>query len=205
VHPGQSRDIFANLINRLSPDEQFQVETATAVVAVRGTRFEVEVAGDDTASVSVQKGSVEMTPNVDLSEIEDETVRSRIYNDFAITINPYQSASLSVEQNERIQQEIVSRVEQMISNAENRTQNMVDSAENRINQMIQQAENNIENAIDNAFNPQAVRSLVAGALEDAGVRVGSISGSARDRINQRFDALSDSSVRSRMNARLQGR
>lgn len=197
-------NFIANIINRLSPEEKFEVETATAVVAVRGTRFEVEVSDDEESSVSVQKGSVEMTPNVDLSEIEDETVRSRIQDDFAIQVNPYQSASLSVEQNERIQQEILSRVEQMIDDAENRTQNMVDNAENRINQLLQQAENNIENAIDNAFNPQAVRSLITGVLEDVDFQVGSLTGNARNALNQRFESLSDNSVRSRMNSRQQG-
>ena len=54
--------VFVRIMKKLLPTSTFEVETPTAVAAVRGTIFSVEVAGGKTR-VNVFKGSVKVTEN----------------------------------------------------------------------------------------------------------------------------------------------
>jgi hypothetical protein len=52
--------VFIRIMKALAPSSKFEVETPTAVAAVRGTIFSVEVSGDQT-KVCVYKGHVKVT------------------------------------------------------------------------------------------------------------------------------------------------
>jgi hypothetical protein len=60
--------LFVNITERLRDDEDFRVETETAVLAVRGTVFNIDFDGETTRA-SVKNGSVRVVENV-LSDLD---------------------------------------------------------------------------------------------------------------------------------------
>jgi hypothetical protein len=67
-----SGKVFVRIIKTLQPASQFEVETPTAVAAVRGTIFSVEVKNGKT-QVAVFKGSVKVTSD-DGERLEEEVI-----------------------------------------------------------------------------------------------------------------------------------
>lgn len=189
---------IANIVNHLTPQENFEVETTTAVVAVRGTRFEVSVGDEEDSTVAVQSGTVTMSPNLDYSEVTNEELAAQMQEDMAVRVSSYESATLTVEQNRQLQEEMVSHIEQMILDAENRSQNMVNSTQNRINNLLNNTENNIENMISSRLNPNDIRDMVNNLRDRVNFSVGGLAGNARIALNTRFESLGDNSVRQRM-------
>lgn len=59
--------VWANIKEKLSPDSSFEIETPTAVMGVRGTKFSV-LHYDDTSIVTVIEGRVEAAVNVESTE-----------------------------------------------------------------------------------------------------------------------------------------
>jgi hypothetical protein len=57
-------------IDKLSKDEEFQVETGTVLAGVRGTEFLVREAADGTTLIAVNEGEVSVTPNEIAKKIE---------------------------------------------------------------------------------------------------------------------------------------
>lgn len=69
---------------KLHEGETFQVETSTAIAAVRGTRFSVAVNGDGDTSVAVAEGTVAVAPNV--TAIDDAANRGLVSQGAADTL-----------------------------------------------------------------------------------------------------------------------
>ncbi|HEX8234559.1 MAG TPA: FecR family protein [Abditibacteriaceae bacterium] len=67
-----SGKVFVRIVKSLAPNSQFEVETPTAVAAVRGTIFSVEVK-DGKTEVAVYKGEVKVSSNSGKSK-QEETI-----------------------------------------------------------------------------------------------------------------------------------
>lgn len=82
--------IWANLKEKLNPDSGFEIETPTAVMGVRGTKFSV-LHHDDTSTVTVIEGRVEAAVNIESTEPDGTKTVKKI----ARMVEPLQQLKIS--------------------------------------------------------------------------------------------------------------
>lgn len=69
--------VWANIKEKLNPDSSFEIETPTAVMGVRGTKFSV-LHRDDTSTVSVIEGRVEAAVNAESTDSDGKKTVKKI-------------------------------------------------------------------------------------------------------------------------------
>jgi len=69
--------VWANIKEKLNPDSSFKIETPTAVMGVRGTKFSV-LHHDDASIVTVIEGRVEAAVNVESTDPDGKTAVQKI-------------------------------------------------------------------------------------------------------------------------------
>lgn len=98
--------VAVNITQDLEEDEVFEVETASAIAAVRGTRFQIENK-QGKSSVRVLEGVVSARRNVNLEGITNESVRAELEESMEVEVSSYEELEYTEEENAEIEFEAV--------------------------------------------------------------------------------------------------
>lgn len=125
--------LVVNIAESLSAEEQFKVESATAVVAVRGTEFVVNVRKDGSTAVSVNSGRVAFRQRIEGSETND-SVAAELEDELELVITNAMTVELTAAQHRQLSDLVheiiaVSRTNES-TNAVNRGQLVSEIAQN---------------------------------------------------------------------------
>lgn len=102
--------IAVNVTEKLHDDEDFRVETGTAVVAVRGTQFVIDIKGTGEFRATVREGVVTATPNVNLDKLHNNAVRTAVQSSLEVEVAPDQAIDLSAAQTSQMQTAIDAQI-----------------------------------------------------------------------------------------------
>lgn len=106
----RSGRIAVNVTEKLNDDETFNVATGTAVVAIRGTQFVLEIKPSGAFQTIVKEGTVNVKPAVALNNVQNEEVREQVDNALTVPVEENQAISLDSGQTEYIQELIDSEI-----------------------------------------------------------------------------------------------
>jgi hypothetical protein len=93
--------VVVNITEALGSEEQFKVESTTAVVAVRGTEFVVDVRKDGSTAGSVNRGRVAFRQRISGSETND-SVAAEIENELELVITNAMTVEFTAEQHRQL-------------------------------------------------------------------------------------------------------
>ncbi len=102
--------IAVNVTEKLEADEDFRISTGTAVVAIRGTQFVLEMKPSGDFNTVVKEGVVVAKPAVNLSRLNNAAVRSEVDKNLEVKIEANQAVSFNPQQTAGIQNAIDSQI-----------------------------------------------------------------------------------------------
>lgn len=97
-----SGSVLVEVNEKLNEDEVFVVETDTSVAAIRGTIFGIGINADKTSTLEVEEGEVALSPNIDLSFVEDQATLQVIEEALTIRVPNGMTVSVSTEQRDAL-------------------------------------------------------------------------------------------------------
>lgn len=176
--------LVVNIADKLKPTEQFRVESSTAVVAVRGTEFVMDVADDGSTALSVNEGVVAFRQKLEGVDT-NQTVVNEIEDALEVTVTNAQVVEYTAEQHETLR----ATVREMIRNPPAQTNAPAVVTNNGGQVVAPQAP---------VINPA---EIAVRAHER--VRVAPRQVADHERLRAEFNDLSDDQVRTRVRARVE--
>lgn len=195
---------FANIVDLFSvadSDDTFEVETTSAVAAVRGTQFSVIVSDGET-TVSVEEGEIAARPNIDEDIIALAKFVSQLESGLSVSVTEGQSFTCSDGECSAFESEISGSFDDFLAEMEESWGDFMDSADDSWDSMFGDvfgdvsAEPSEEEYL--AMKEEASEMAIAEVLPDVEESVESLDRSERRRLSEAFSDLSDETVKKRI-------